>query len=106
MRVIYLALLALLALAGLVFAIENAELVEFGYFFGRIEVALSMLLALSVAAGVVIGALVAGLGSLRLHRALRASRRELAQLEARAEAGATSADEDRPELVSSPESAR
>jgi len=55
MRLLYLFGLLVMGLGGAAFSMENPHLVDFGYFAGRTDVALSVLLGGSFAAGTLLG---------------------------------------------------
>lgn len=80
-------LLVSLVVLGLSFAVLNAEPVSLNYYFGYRDIPLSMIVVLSLAAGVVIGVLVS-MGMIlrlkqqagRLRRQLRTAEKEADQL--------------------------
>jgi putative membrane protein len=57
MRLIKLFLLMVIVMLGAVFAVLNAEPVQFNYYFGTIELPLSLVLTLVLGAGALLGVL-------------------------------------------------
>lgn len=55
MRFIYYLVLIFVALIGVTFATLNAEIVSFNYYFGKVNLALSLLLVYFLAIGLVLG---------------------------------------------------
>jgi putative membrane protein len=74
-RIVYFVIFLVLAVFGIVFAVLNAEPVPFNYYFGKLEVQLSLMLVLAIALGAVLGLFA---GAAMLVR----SRREVAKLRA------------------------
>jgi len=54
-RIVYLFIFLILVIFGIVFAILNAEPVKLNYYFGSKEVALSLILVLSMIVGAILG---------------------------------------------------
>jgi putative membrane protein len=57
MRIIKLILLMLIVMLGAVFAVLNAETVQFNYYFGSRELPLSLIMTLALGAGALLGIL-------------------------------------------------
>lgn len=57
MHVLYLAGLVIVAGTGAAFALENPQIVDFGYFAGRLDAPLSVLLTGAFSLGMLLGAL-------------------------------------------------
>ncbi len=57
MRIIKLILLMLIVMLGAVFAVLNAEPVQFNYYFGSRELPLSLIMTLALGAGALLGIL-------------------------------------------------
>ena len=70
MAVIRIVSFILVVIAGAAFAVLNSSLVGFNYYFGMVELPLSLLLALALFAGVLLGVFVGTLMLLRLKREL------------------------------------
>ncbi|MET0027063.1 MAG: lipopolysaccharide assembly protein LapA domain-containing protein [Candidatus Thiodiazotropha sp.] len=75
MRLIKLFLVILIMIFGAAFAVLNSNLVEVNYYFGRQDMALSLVLTLVLGLGVVLGALSSMSRILRLKRELQALKR-------------------------------
>lgn len=72
-RIITVVLLLLVSVLGLTFALMNAESVQLNYYFGSIEVPLSLLVVIAIIVG-------AGLGVLASASIVLGQKRELAKL--------------------------
>lgn len=57
MRIIKLILFMLIVMLGAVFAVLNAEPVQFNYYFGSVQMPLSLVMTIVLGAGVVLGIL-------------------------------------------------
>ena len=66
MRLIKLVILLLIMAVGAVFAVLNAEAVQFNYYYGSIELPLSLIIAGAIFLGAVLGVIVAFFLSLNL----------------------------------------
>ncbi|HFD80939.1 MAG TPA: LapA family protein [Gammaproteobacteria bacterium] len=84
LRLIGFLLLIVLVVLGVSFAVLNAEPVSLNYYFGYLEIPLSMVVVVSLTAGALIGALVSMGVILRLKRQLARTRRELRKAEKQA----------------------
>ncbi len=73
LRIFYLLLFLLLIVVGIAFAVLNAEVVEFSYYFSSRQIPLSLILVLAMFAGAVLGVLASTSLIIKL-------KREMAQL--------------------------
>ena len=81
MRIISYIILLIIILAGITFAILNAELVTLNYYFGAGKISLSLLMVLCLGIGVLLGLLTALWPILRLKRKNYRLKSQLKQLE-------------------------
>ena len=86
-RIISIVFMLIIILAGIVFAVLNSSSVELKYYFGMVNVPLSLIIVLSIIAGALLGIL-ASLGQLlrakrniaRLKRSVHLAEKEVANL--------------------------
>jgi len=68
LRIIYIALIVLLVITGLVFAVLNAEPVQFNYYFDSLSVPLSLSMLVAMILGAILGVLASAGAILRQKR--------------------------------------
>jgi len=78
MRIVFSLLLILVVIFGLSFAVENWHTVQFRYYVGSREIALSLLLVATLFAGALLGIAASLFPLLRLHGELRHLRKKMA----------------------------
>ncbi len=88
-RIVYLIIFLIVAIAGLSFALMNAQQVTLTYYFGTIEAPLSLVVVVSIAVGALLGVLASMSMTLslkheisRLRKTLRNKEKELGNLRA------------------------
>lgn len=81
MRVLSYIIILLLIIFGTMFAVLNANTVEFNYYLGRANLALSLLLVISLFIGVLFGACICSLRLMAQYFSIRRLRHQLKQVQ-------------------------
>ena len=81
LKIIYIAVIVLLVITGLVFAVLNAEPVQFNYYFNSIDIPLSLSMLVAMIVGAILGVLASAGAILRQKREIHRLRKAVEMAE-------------------------